>query len=127
MGGGEALNGRQDYIANKNATFNAPPRPRGGDAERRPRRHLPVPEGGAFFLYSLDRGCIGKTDPGATKIDNDETFATHVVEEKGVGVVFGGASSVSSPLLFRVSYATADEGVERSALHPDTGFSAESR
>jgi aspartate aminotransferase len=42
-------------------------------------------------------------------IDNDEIFATALLEEKGVAVVFGGAFGLSPN--FRISYATSDENL----------------
>ena len=39
-------------------------------------------------------------------IENDEIFATALLEEKGVAVVFGAAFGLSP--CFRVSYATSD-------------------
>jgi len=104
----EALNGTQDYIETNNETFKR-------------RRDLvvemlnaadgitcPVPEG-AFYVYPSINGCIGKTSAGGVKIDNDETFAKALLEEKGVAVVFGGAFGLSP--CFRVSYATSDENL----------------
>ena len=101
----EALNGPQDYIAENNATFQR-------------RRDLvvsmlnaasgiecPVPEG-AFYVYPSIKGCIGKTSAAGAKISNDEDFATALLEEKGVAVVFGAAFGTSP--CFRVSYATSD-------------------
>ncbi|MGY6695301.1 MAG: pyridoxal phosphate-dependent aminotransferase [Roseinatronobacter sp.] len=105
----EALNGPQDYIAENNATFQR-------------RRDLvvsmlnaaagiecPVPEG-AFYVYPSIKGCIGKTSAGGAKISNDEDFATALLEEKGVAVVFGAAFGTSP--CFRVSYATSDEALK---------------
>ena len=66
----------------------------------------PVPDG-AFYVYPSIAGCIGKTTPKGTLIDTDETFATALLEETGVAVVFGAAFGVSPN--FRVSYATADD------------------
>ncbi|MEM9248375.1 MAG: pyridoxal phosphate-dependent aminotransferase [Pseudomonadota bacterium] len=104
----EALNGTQDYIPTNNATFVR-------------RRDLvvemlnaaegvscPVPEG-AFYVYPTISGCIGKTTAAGTKIENDEVFATALLEEKGVAVVFGAAFGLSPA--FRVSYATSDEAL----------------
>ncbi|MCR9087234.1 MAG: pyridoxal phosphate-dependent aminotransferase [Rhodobacteraceae bacterium] len=101
----EALNGPQDYIPTNNETFKR-------------RRDLvvemlndaqgitcPTPEG-AFYVYPGIGGCIGKTSAGGTKITDDETFATALLEEKGVAVVFGAAFGLSPA--FRVSYATSD-------------------
>ncbi len=105
----EALNGPQDFIAANNAVF-------------RRRRDMvvemldaadgvscPVPEG-AFYVYPSIRGCIGKTSAGGTKITDDEAFATALLEEKGVAVVFGAAFGISPN--FRVSYATSDDALK---------------
>lgn len=104
----EALTGPQDYIAENNKTFQR-------------RRDLvvemlnaaeglecPVPEG-AFYVYPTIKGCIGKTSEGGAKITDDEAFATALLEETGVAVVFGAAFGTSP--CFRVSYATSDEAL----------------
>ncbi|MBB3993534.1 aspartate aminotransferase [Sulfitobacter undariae] len=104
----EALNGTQDYIAPNNEMFVR-------------RRNLvvealnaiegvicPVPEG-AFYVYPSIAGLIGKTSAAGTLIENDETFATALLEETGVAVVFGAAFGLSPN--FRVSYATSDENL----------------
>jgi aspartate aminotransferase len=65
----------------------------------------PKPEG-AFYVYPDISGCIGKTSAGGTKIVDDEAFATALLEETGVAVVFGAAFGISPN--FRVSYATSD-------------------
>jgi len=105
----EALNGPQDFIAENNKMFVR-------------RRDLvvsmlneakgitcPTPEG-AFYVYPSVEGCIGKTSAAGTLIDNDETFATALLEETGVAVVFGAAFGLSP--CFRVSYATSDEALK---------------
>ena len=105
----EALNGTQDYIAPNNVMFTR-------------RRDLvvemlnqakgiicPKPEG-AFYVYPSIAGCIGKTSAGGAAIDNDEAFATALLEETGVAVVFGAAFGLSPN--FRVSYATSDEALK---------------
>ncbi len=104
----EALNGTQDYIAPNNEMFVR-------------RRNLvvealnaidgitcPVPEG-AFYVYPSIAGLIGKTSAAGTVIENDEVFATALLEETGVAVVFGAAFGLSPN--FRVSYATSDENL----------------
>ncbi|MCH2096492.1 MAG: pyridoxal phosphate-dependent aminotransferase [Rhodobacteraceae bacterium] len=104
----EALNGPQDFLAPNNALF-------------RRRRDLvvsmlnaaeglscPVPDG-AFYVYPSIAGCIGKTTPKGTTLTNDEDFATALLEEEGVAVVFGAAFGLSPN--FRVSYATSDEAL----------------
>ncbi|WP_299561159.1 pyridoxal phosphate-dependent aminotransferase [uncultured Sulfitobacter sp.] len=104
----EALNGTQDYIAPNNEMFVR-------------RRNLvvealngidgitcPVPEG-AFYVYPSIKGLIGKTSKGGALIDTDEAFATALLEETGVAVVFGAAFGLSPN--FRVSYATSDDNL----------------
>jgi aspartate aminotransferase len=101
----EALNGPQDFLIPFRAAFQR-------------RRDLvvaglnackglrcPVPEG-AFYVYPDISGCIGLTTPAGTRITDDEVFATALLEETGVAVVFGAAFGLSPN--FRVSYATSD-------------------
>jgi aspartate aminotransferase len=101
----EALTGPQDFLAPNRALFQS-------------RRDLvvdmlnaakgvtcPKPEG-AFYVYPDISGCIGKTTPKGQKITNDEDFATYLLEDTGVAVVFGAAFGLSPN--FRVSYATSN-------------------
>lgn len=101
----EALTGPQDFLAPNRVLFQK-------------RRDLvvsmlnaakgitcPKPEG-AFYVYPDISGCIGKTTPLGKKIANDEDFATYLLEDTGVAVVFGAAFGLSPN--FRVSYATSD-------------------
>ena len=105
----EALNGTQDYIPENNKMFVR-------------RRDLvvsmlseiegmtcPNPEG-AFYVYPSISGLIGKTSAAGTRIENDEAFATALLEETGVAVVFGAAFGLSPN--FRVSYATSDAALK---------------
>ncbi|ALG89491.1 MULTISPECIES: pyridoxal phosphate-dependent aminotransferase [Actibacterium] len=105
----EALNGPQDFIAENNKVFQ---RRRDMVVEMLNAAEgisCPVPEG-AFYVYPSVAGCIGKTSAGGVKIDNDETFAKALLEEKGVAVVFGAAFGLSPN--FRVSYATSDDALK---------------
>ncbi len=68
--------------------------------------HCPVPEG-AFYVYPDISGCIGKRSAKGTRIGTDEDFATALLDETGVAVVFGAAFGLSPA--FRVSYASADD------------------
>jgi len=102
----EALNGTQDFLASNNEMFQ---RRRDlvvsmlNDADG---INCPTPEG-AFYVYPSIAGCIGKTSSAGTLIDSDEAFATALLEETGIAVVFGAAFGLSPN--FRVSYATSDE------------------
>jgi aspartate aminotransferase len=102
----EALNGPQEFLAERCEAF-------------RKRRDLvveglnaakgitcAVPEG-AFYVYPSIAACMGKTSAGGALIDTDEAFATALLEEKGVAVVFGAAFGLSP--YFRVSYATSED------------------
>ena len=113
----EALNGVQDYIESNKALFQR-------------RRDLvvsmlnqakgvkcPRPEG-AFYVYPDISACIGKTSAAGTLIDNDEAFATALLEETGVAVVFGAAFGLSPN--FRVSYATSDEALTEACARIQT-------
>ena len=102
----EALNGTQDFLASNNRLFTR-------------RRNLvvdmlndadgiscPKPEG-AFYVYPSISGLMGKATPNGVIIMDDEIFATSLLEDTGVAVVFGAAFGLSPN--FRVSYATSDE------------------
>ena len=101
----EALNGPQDFLAPNAALFQ---RRRDLVVEALnacPGITCPRPEG-AFYVYPSIAGCMGKTSAGGARIDSDEDFATALLEETGVAVVFGAAFGLSPN--FRVSYATSD-------------------
>ena len=102
----EALNGTQDFLASNNRLFT---RRRNlvvdmlNDAEG---ISCPKPEG-AFYVYPSISGLIGKATPNGVIIMDDEIFATSLLEDTGVAVVFGAAFGLSPN--FRVSYATSDD------------------
>lgn len=113
----EALTGPQDFLAPNNKIFQR-------------RRDLvvemlnaatgvrcPVPDG-AFYVYPSIAGCIGKTSAGGAEITDDEAFATALLEETGVAVVFGAAFGLSPN--FRVSYATSDEALKEACTRIQT-------
>ena len=113
----EALNGPQEFIAERNVAF-------------RRRRDMvvemlnaaegidcPVPDG-AFYVYPSIAGCLGKTSAGGAKITDDEAFATALLDEAGVAVVFGAAFGLSPN--FRVSYATSDEALREACTRIQT-------
>ena len=105
----EALNGPQEFLKTNNLKF-------------KQRRNLvvdmlnaatgikcPNPEG-AFYVYPSISELIGKTTLKGITITDDETFATALLEDKGVAVVFGAAFGLSHN--FRISYATSEENLE---------------
>ncbi|MEJ8560119.1 pyridoxal phosphate-dependent aminotransferase [Yoonia sp. GPGPB17] len=105
----EALNGTQDFLAPNNALFERRRDLVVSMLNKAPGIVCPKPEG-AFYVYPSIAGCIGKTTAAGTVIDNDEVFATALLEETGVAVVFGAAFGLSPN--FRVSYATSDEALK---------------
>ncbi len=104
----EALNGPQDYIGTSRAAFERRRNLVVGMLNEAEGIRCPMPEG-AFYVYPSVAGCIGKTSAAGTKITDDEVFATALLEETGVAVVFGAAFGLSPN--FRVSYATSDEAL----------------
>jgi aspartate aminotransferase len=105
----EALNGPQDFIAERAKHFEA-------------RRDLVVsmlnqatgircaePEG-AFYVYPSIEGLIGKVTEGGVTIDSDDTFAAELLDAEGVAVVQGSAFGLSP--YFRISYATSETVLE---------------
>ena len=102
----EALNGPQDFIASNNLAFKR-------------RRNLVlknlsaingmncvVPDG-AFYVFPSISELIGKKTPQGTLISDDSTFASALLDEAKVAVVFGSAFGLSP--YFRISYACADD------------------
>lgn len=104
----EALNGPHDFIDGNNAVFVRRRDLVVGMLNAIDGVDCPVPDG-AFYVYPSIEGLIGKTSAGGAKIDTDEDFATALLEEQGVAVVFGAAFGLSPH--FRVSYATSDEAL----------------
>lgn len=105
----EALNGPQDFIAERAKHFEA-------------RRDLVVsmlnqaagircatPEG-AFYVYPSIEGLIGKRTAGGAVIDSDDAFAAELLDAEGVAVVQGSAFGLSP--YFRISYATSEDVLE---------------
>jgi aspartate aminotransferase len=104
-----ALNGPQDFIAERAQVF-------------RQRRDLVVsmlnqangltcsrPEG-AFYVFPSCAGTIGLEAPGGKVIESDEDFASYLLMQAGVSVVFGAAFGLSP--FFRISYAASNAALE---------------
>lgn len=102
----EALSGVQDYIKTNAALFQS-------------RRDMVVSllnaiEGldcntpnGAFYVFPSCKGMIGKNTPAGKTIENDNDFASYLLEEALVAVVPGIA--FGAPGFFRISYAASDD------------------
>ncbi len=105
----EALNGPQDFLAENKKVFQRRRDLVVSMLNQAKGINCPRPEG-AFYVYPDISACIGKTSAGGAQITDDEAFATALLEETGVAVVFGSAFGVSPS--FRVSYATSDTALE---------------
>jgi aspartate aminotransferase len=101
----EGLTGPQEFLATNKAVFQRRRDLVVSMLNACPGITCPTPEG-AFYVYPDIAGCIGKTSAGGALITDDEAFATALLEETGVAVVFGAAFGLSPN--FRVSYATSD-------------------
>jgi aspartate aminotransferase len=102
----EALTGPQDFLTPNRKLFEGRRDLVVSMLNQAKGIRCPKPEG-AFYVYPDISGCIGRATPAGTVISNDEVFATALLEETGVAVVFGAAFGLSPN--FRVSYATSDE------------------
>ena len=102
----EALTGPQDVLATRAEAFS-----RRRDAVVAALNDCAgmtcqTPEG-AFYVYPSVAGCLGRTSAGGARIETDEDFATALLEEAGVALVFGAAFGLSPHV--RLSYAAADD------------------
>ena len=104
----EALNGPQDFIAERNTVF----------AERRDMvvelindiegLTCLIPEG-AFYVYPSCAALIGRKTPEGKVLRGDGDFVTYLLETEGVASVQGEAFGLSP--YFRISYATSTEAL----------------
>ena len=113
----EALNGPQDFLAENIKTFVRRRNLVVGMLSAIEGMTCPVPEG-AFYVYPSIGGLIGKTTPDGTIIENDAIFATKLLEDTGVAVVFGAAFGLSPN--FRVSYTTSDAALKEACTRIQT-------
>jgi aspartate aminotransferase len=107
----EALNGVQDYIPTNAKIFQS-------------RRDMVVSmlnkidgiecniPNGAFYVFPSCKGIYGKKTSSGQKIENDNDFATYLLEEALVSVVPGAA--FGAPDFFRISYAASEEFLKNS-------------
>ena len=103
-----ALDGPQDLVAERTAAFRRRRDLVVAALNECPGVRCPMPDG-AFYVYPGIPGCIGRRSAGGVVLENDEDFATALLDEEGVAVVFGAAFGASPA--FRVSYAASDEAL----------------
>ncbi|WP_076068808.1 pyridoxal phosphate-dependent aminotransferase [Sphingomonas montana] len=100
-----ALNGPQDFLAERNDAFKRRRDLVVGLLNAIPGISCPTPEG-AFYVYPDVSGLIGKTMPKGGVIANDEQLVTYLLDEARVAAVHGGAFGLEPA--FRISYATSE-------------------
>jgi aspartate aminotransferase len=105
-----ALEGPQDYLADRAAAYQARRDMVLGALRGVPGIACHRPEG-AFYVYPSIAGCIGKTTRAGTRITDDTAFATALLEEAHVAVVQGAAFAMSPHI--RISTAAAPELLRR--------------
>ncbi|MEE8544877.1 MAG: pyridoxal phosphate-dependent aminotransferase [Alphaproteobacteria bacterium] len=105
----EALNGPQDFIAERAAIFESRRDLVVSMLNQAPGLSCPKPEG-AFYVYPSCAGVIGKRTPEGKAIDNDLDFVSALLEVEGVAVVHGAAFGLEPH--FRVSYAASAQDLE---------------
>ncbi|QLQ12940.1 MAG: pyridoxal phosphate-dependent aminotransferase [Brevundimonas sp.] len=102
----EALNGPQDFLAERALVFQRRRDLVVGMLNEAPGIRCATPEG-AFYVYPSIEALIGKRLPDGHIIDSDETFTSALLGAEGVAVVQGAAFGLSP--YFRISYATSDD------------------
>ena len=100
----EALNGPQDFIAERARAFQERRDLVVGMLNQAPGLSCPVPEG-AFYVYPSCAGTLNKRTPDGRVIETDGDFAKSLLEAEGVAVVHGAAFGLEPH--FRISYATS--------------------
>jgi len=104
----EALNGPQDFIAERAAAFRERRDLVVGMLNQAQGLDCPRPEG-AFYVYPSCAGVIGKKTPDGATIETSADFSAYLLDAEGVAVVHGEAFGLDPH--FRVSYATSTEAL----------------
>ena len=115
-----ALNGSHDFLPKRNAAFKQRRDFVVAELNKADGLTCDTPEG-AFYVYPSCAGAIGKTTQSGKLIETDADFATALLEQEKVAVVFGAAFGLSPA--FRVSYATSMEALSK-AMYRIQNFSA---
>jgi aspartate aminotransferase len=105
----EALNGTQAFIKPNQELFKKRRDLVVNMLNQTEELRCPTPEG-AFYVYPDCSRAMGKTTAGGRKLTNDEEFASALLEEEKVAVVFGEAFGLGPA--FRISYATSTDKLE---------------
>lgn len=112
----EALNGPQDFIAERRAIFQSRRDNVVAALNAIPGIECHLPEG-AFYVFPSCAGLLGKTTPSGNVLNTDEDFILYLLEEVNLAVLQGAAYGVSP--YFRISFATnmnvLEQGIARLA------------
>ncbi len=105
----EALNGPQDFIAQRRKIFEARRDLVVSMLNQAKYLKCPSPEG-AFYVYPSCAEAMGRKTRDGKTLQTDEDFVSALLEAEGVAVVQGSAFGLGPN--FRVSYATSTEVLE---------------
>ncbi|MEI2416473.1 pyridoxal phosphate-dependent aminotransferase [Orrella sp. JC864] len=105
----EALNGPQDFIAERCRTFQARRDYLVAQLNGMPGLRCHVPEG-AFYAFPDCAGLIGRRTPAGKALQTDADVVMYLLDEENLAVLQGDAYGVSP--YFRLSYATAMDRIE---------------
>ncbi len=109
----EALNGPQDFIAERKAVFQERRDLVVGMLNQTEGLRCATPEG-AFYVYPSCAGLIGRKTPAGATLESDEDVARYLLDSEGVAVVHGAAFGLEP--YFRISYATSSEILEEACI-----------
>ena len=105
----EALNGPQDFIAERTRIFQERRDKVVAELNRIPGVTCHLPEG-AFYVYPSCAGVIGRKTPDGQVIRTDNEFVLYLLEAQNLALLQGEAYGVSP--FFRISFATSMERLE---------------
>jgi aspartate aminotransferase len=109
----EALNGTQDFLPGFRAAYQARRNMMVDGLNAIEGLVCPKPEG-AFYVYPSCAGIIGKRTRAGTVIDSDKVFASELLDQEKIALVFGEAFGLSPA--FRISYATSDKALKEALV-----------
>jgi aspartate aminotransferase len=105
-----ALDGEQQFIHDRNATFKARRDKIVNTLNGIPGISCSTPQG-AFYVYPSCAGLIGHSTPNGKVLANDSDVATYFLEEASVAVVPGVAFGLEPH--FRISYAISQDLLDK--------------
>ncbi|MFD4879291.1 aspartate transaminase [Streptomyces sp. NPDC058420] len=71
-----------------------------------PQLSCTVPDGGFYLLVNCQQA-LGQFTPAGTRIENDDDFARHLLDDQQVAVIHG--TAYGAPGYFRISFATSTD------------------